>query len=441
MTSRAIEGPHAQVPLGWRVVPLKRLAGEDGLFSDGDWVETPYITDHGVRLIQTGNIGIGIYKEQGFRYISDSSFNKLDCTEVMAGDVLICRLADPVGRACLAPNLYCRMITSVDVAILRPSNAGCDSRYVVYYLSSDRYLGYLQAICRGGTRDRVSRSMLGDIPLLLPSLGEQQRIAAFLDRKTAAIDQLIQKKERLIELLQEKRQALITQAVTKGLDVSVPMKDSEVEWLGKIPAHWRVRRLKHQMAQVVDCPHSTPEYSEGGGYPAVRTSDLDRGRLNLATALRVSEDVYWSRIERLVPVENDILYSREGERFGMAALVPPEVRLCLGQRMMLFRPRAAASPAYQMWVLNSQAVYEQVKQDTVGATSPRINIPTITNAYVPVPPTQEQEAIAGYIGKVQVQLDGCTEAIGRSLAQLADYRQALISAAVTGQIDVTREAA
>src|SRR5207237_1224407 len=135
-------------PPGWRVLPLKRLADHaGGLFTDGDWIESPFITDEGVRLVQTGNIGIGLYKEQGFRYVSEETFVSLRCTEVRSDDVLICRLADPVGRACLAPDLGCKMIASVDVAILRPSSEH-DRRFLTYYLSSDSYLGYLQAICR-----------------------------------------------------------------------------------------------------------------------------------------------------------------------------------------------------------------------------------------------------------------------------------------------------
>ena len=149
-------GSHQAVRHAW---------GIHGWRLDRSW----FITDSGVRLLQTGNVGIGRFKEQGFRYISEESFTALRCTEVRPGDVLICRLADPVGRACLAPDLGVKMITSVDVAILRPT-AHYDARFIVYALSSARYLGYLESICRGGTRDRVSRSMLGDVPVTVPPL-------------------------------------------------------------------------------------------------------------------------------------------------------------------------------------------------------------------------------------------------------------------------------
>ena len=118
----------------WARVPIRSLTRS--LFVDGDWIESPYITDSGVRLIQTGNIGIGRYKEQGFRYVSDETFNELRCTEVLPGDVLICRLADPVGRACVAPDLGVRMITSVDVTVVRPK-PGVLAEYVALILSTE----------------------------------------------------------------------------------------------------------------------------------------------------------------------------------------------------------------------------------------------------------------------------------------------------------------
>lgn len=112
-------------------------------------------------------------------------------------------------------------------------------------------------------------------PVPVPPGASQLRIATFLDRKTAAIDGVIAKKERLIHVLQEKRQAIITQAVTKGLDPNVTMKDSGSPLLGKIPAHWSIKRLKHIVARIVDCPHSTPEYEPDGPALVVRTADID----------------------------------------------------------------------------------------------------------------------------------------------------------------------
>ena len=208
-----------EIPAHWKVKPIRALARPGyKTFTDGDWIESPFIRDEGIRLIQTGNVGVGEYCEQGFRYIDEDTFRAFGCTEVLPDDVLICRLADPVGRACLAPNLGCRMITSVDVCILKPAS-DVDAAFVVYALSGSEYLAWLGGICRGGTRDRVSRSMLGAIQLQKPPRAEQRAIANYLDEETARLDMLIAKVRDAIAGLKELRTALISAAVTGKIDV------------------------------------------------------------------------------------------------------------------------------------------------------------------------------------------------------------------------------
>ena len=212
-----------EVPEHWE---LKRIAaaarpGPDS-FTDGDWVELPYITDNGVRLIQTGNIGIGEYREQGHRYIDESSFEELRCTDINPGDVLICRLAEPVGRACLAPDLGVRMITSVDVCILKASEQFSGS-YLVFLMSSRRYLDYVESLVRGGTRNRISRQMLGAIKIPAPPEAEQRAIAAYLEQVTSESDNSANTISKAIERLEEYRSALITAAVTGKVDVREPV--------------------------------------------------------------------------------------------------------------------------------------------------------------------------------------------------------------------------
>jgi type I restriction enzyme, S subunit len=263
------------IPDHWIRTKIKHLSsGSKKSFIDGDWIESPFITDDGIRLIQTGNVGIGDYKEQGYRYINETTFSELNCTEVFLNDVLICRLASPVGRACLAPNLGTRMITSVDNCILKPSSKN-DSRFIVYQLSTQNYLNFLESMARGSTRARISRSMLGDLNFVMPPLPEQRAIADFLDRKTAQIDELIAKKQRMIELLEEQRTALINHAVTKGLDPTAPMKDSGVEWLGEIPAHWEVKKGKYLFKIISGMAPSQVELTDHEGNYYIKVDDLN----------------------------------------------------------------------------------------------------------------------------------------------------------------------
>lgn len=200
----------------WTVLSLKRVAR---FFSDGDWIESPYITEDGVRLIQTGNVGEGKYREQGYRYISEATFESLRCTEVRPGDVLISRLAGPVGCACIAPELGVRMVAAVDVAILRPHAHVADPKFVVAYLSSTYHLSLAELLARGSTMQRLSRSQVGDMPLPLPSMEVQRDAVTKIERATASIDAAREALQRQMTLLSEHRQALITAAVTGELEL------------------------------------------------------------------------------------------------------------------------------------------------------------------------------------------------------------------------------
>ena len=207
------------MPEHWNVRRIKDLASpEYKSFVDGDWIESPYITDSGIRLIQTGNIGVGEYREQGYRYITQQTFKDLNCTEFRPGDILICRLGVPVARACLAPDLGTRMITAVDVCIFKP-HSGLSSEFLVYQMSSTEYLDWVNSSVRGSTRDRISRSMLGTCSLIIPPLDEQTAIVRYLDKATANIDASIANAHRQIDLLREYRTRLIADVVTGQVDV------------------------------------------------------------------------------------------------------------------------------------------------------------------------------------------------------------------------------
>ena len=207
-----------KVPEHWEAKRIKTLARSGyKTFVDGDWIESPYITSDGIRLIQTGNVGIGEYREQGFRYISERTFDEFGCTEFDPGDVLICRLGLPVARACLAPSLGKRMITSVDVCILRP-RGGVSPAYLVYTMSSRRYLRWVASLVRGSTRDRVSRSMLGGFTVPVPPSSEQNRVADYLDEVVGALKTTIRGTEQSIKLIRQYRTRLIADVVTGKLD-------------------------------------------------------------------------------------------------------------------------------------------------------------------------------------------------------------------------------
>ena len=323
--------------------------------------------------------------------------------------------------------------------------------YRSYWISPDIHSGFVHHLLRSGlyvqgytqlltgvrpNSLQMSRDDLMEFPVLVPERDEQAHIAAFLDRETAKIDALVAEQQRLIALLKEKRQAVISHAVTKGLNPDAPMKDSGIEWLGEVPAHWGVTRLKHASSLIVDCPHETPTLTDNGGYLTIRTPDVDQGAIFPEKMRAVDAGEYLNRIRRAPLLRNDIVYSREGERWGHAALVPEGDRFCLGQRMMQLRTSGDFVAGYLMFHLNAKSVYLQGDVETVGATSPHINVGTICNFRVAAPPFEEQAQIAAFLGRETVNLDTLTTEAQRAIDLLQERRTALISAAVTGQIDV-----
>lgn len=331
--------------------------------------------------------------------------------------------------------------------IVSPAYAvfACDEtvypNYLNYLVRSDNYCVYFKAHSAGviDSRLRLYPDAFLTLGCIFPPLPEQHAIAEFLDRETAKIDALVEEQRRLIALLAEKRQAVISHAVTRGLNPDAPLKPSGIDWLGDIPEGWEVVPLKFVTSHVVDCLHTTPHYDGEVQYPAVRTADIVRGRLLMDDVRLVSEEVYVERIQRLKPEKDDILYSREGERLGLAALVPPGVDLCLGQRMMMFRCKSQHCSEFVMWALNSEPIYQQVMERNVGATSPHANIGDVVNFRVVLPDFEEQQRTASWVTSTADEIDALTAAATSAITLLQERRAALISAAVTGKIDV-REA-
>lgn len=338
--------------------------------------------------------------------------------------------------------------------VTRPERAGvCVGEFLVLRAEGRLRNDFLEQILRckpivdaidsstfGAKMPRADWNFVGGLGLCFPPVGEQIAIVKFLNHFDKRIRRYIAAKKKLIALLNEQKQAIIHRAVTRGLDPNVRLKPSGVPWIPEMPAHWRLCRLKFEASHIVDCLHATPHYSPDGEYPAIRTADVEPGKLRLSKARKVSADQFALWTSRLAPRVGDILYSREGERFGMAALVPDGVRLCISQRMMAVRTKPEHNSEYLMWELNCPHVYAQAAADLIGATSPHVNVEKIKNYILVIPPRNEQDAIVEYI---RLHTGGITTAVAafeQGLALIREYRTRLIADVVTGKLDV-REAA
>jgi type I restriction enzyme S subunit len=426
------------VPIHWTSVPIKYMALENGsLFLDGDWIESKDLSDDGIRYITTGNVGEGIYKEQGGGYITENKFIEIACTEVFEGDVLISRLNAPIGRACVVPNLESKIVTSVDNVIFRPDHHYCKN-YIVHLFSSEAYFKHTGNLARGATMQRISRGILGNIRVVVPSAEEQTKIANFLDHETAKIDTLIEKQQLLIKLLKEKRQAVISHAVTKGLNSNVPMRDSGVEWLGEVPGHWIITRAKFLFDFVTSGSRGWAEYYSDEGSLFFRITNLTRDTIEpkLESIQNVSPPS-GSEGERSKIKENDLLISITADLGSVCVANNEIVGGYVSQHVSLCRPnRNVASSRWLGFYILSDVAKEQFIGSGYGGTKIQLSLEDIRELWVVQPSSQDQIEIAKYIEsqlEIFEKLIMCAE---EQIKLLQERRSALISAAITGKIDV-----
>lgn len=250
------------------------------------------------------------------------------------------------------------------------------------------------------------------------------------------ITSFIQSKRQAIAVLREQKAAVLEDAVTRGVNRDAPRIASKLEYLDCQPQHWRTTRLKFACEAIVDCLHATPDYLPDGVYPAIRTADVEPGRVRLEQARKISPEEFARWTARLRPGEGDILYSREGERFGIAAPVPKDVDLCVSQRMMVIRPSRTENSTYLMWQLNCRHVYQQAAADNVGSAAPHVNIDRIKNYSILLPPRHEQDAIVDHIGREVTAIDRAIALAEGEIRLIREYRIRLVVDAVSGHLDV-----
>ena len=277
--------------------------------------------------------------------------------------------------------------------------------------------------------------------MLVPPPDEQTTIANFLDRETAKIDALVTEQERLIALLKEKRQAVISHAVTKGLDPSVPMKDSGVEWLGEVPEHWAVKPIKHLASLFGGATPSREVLAYWhGAIPWVSPKDMKAESITDSEE-KITDAGLKSCATSLVPQGTALLVVRSGI---LKHTIPVAINKCpvsLNQDMkaLSFQPSVMSSRFFLRFVqgLNDTLLLQWSKQ---GATVESLEQNYLVNTSIPVPPTHEQTAIATFLDRETAKIDALVAEAQRAITVLQERRSALISAAVTGQIDVRQHA-
>ncbi|MEX0445943.1 restriction endonuclease subunit S [Xenorhabdus sp. SGI246] len=299
------------------------------------------------------------------------------------------------------------------------------------------YKYQLDAIATGSTFEAVSAEQLGNLCFTLPPVEEQERIVEFLDHETAKIDNLIEKQQQLIELLKEKRQAVISHAVTKGLNPDVPMKDSGVEWLGEVPEHWSIQKFKYICRSIIAGPFGssiTKDMYVKGGYKVYGQEQVIPNDFHIGDYYLSDSD--FKKLSRYEVKTGDILISCVGT-FGKIAVFPDWAEDgIINPRLIKASLNNEFNPFFVREFLKSETVFKQFELLSRGGTMGVINISILNEILTSIPPIVEQNHIVNFISSQKKIFKKLIKKATNQIDLLQERRTALISAAVTGKIDV-----
>lgn len=337
--------------------------------------------------------------------------------KVCVGDFVINSRSDRKGSCGVSPLEGSVSLINI---VLQPRGE-LEGRYAHYLLRSQPFSEEYYRNGRGIVADlwTTRYSEMKTILLPVPPRAEQDQIVRYLDWQVSKINQLIAAKRKEVDAIHNMEHLFINNMF------------SEI-------AIQKTIRLKYLMEQIFDCPHETPEYSTKGEYKVIRTADQDYGYLRSDNLMyRLSESEYMNRIRRYPLNAGNIVYGREGERWGLACVVPESNKYCLGQRIMQFVcNKNKIASRYAMWALNSSYVRNQGILDTMGSTSPHVNISTIINYKIPYISRERQDAFVHEIESKMQEYRRLCEKLECEIQLMVDLRTRLISDVITGQVDV-----
>ena len=432
-----------RLPTNWKVMSLDKATDPIRRITYGIVQAGPPV-DEGRFMIRGGDYSTGWAGPETILKVDPVVESRYARARVRKGDVVLTIVGAGTGNTAVVPDWLDGANLTQTTARVAPNHAVATGSYLSFLLQSGIGRSYADQYMKGAAQPGLNLSHIAKWRVPVPPLSTQKAIADFLDRKTAAIDELIAKKQRLLDLLAEKRAALINQAVTKGLDPSVPMKDSGIPWIGEIPEHWEVKRLKH-LTQVRGGVTKGQKHDGHAttSMPYLRVANVQDGHLDLEQVHEIEVRVQDVERYRLQP--GDILMNEGGDndKLGRGAVWEGEIEPCLHQNhVFAVRPGLGVDP---YWVnLTTQASYlkhfffRRANQSTNLAS---ISASNLKEAPIIWPPSIEQNRIKEWLASWLEALSGSSSKLEHQVERLREYRQALITAAVTGQLNITEEAA
>ncbi|WOA54176.1 restriction endonuclease subunit S [Dickeya solani] len=386
----------------------------------------------GVPIIRSTNIRENRLDIRGIIYIQDFFAKQNSSKFLFENDIITIRTGFPGVSAVIPASLDKSQCFTNLISTPREHYS---PEFLAYYLNSSQGKSYFELLGWGSAQKNISVPILQDFPLAFPVQNEQLKIVDFIVHETAKIDNLIEKQQQLIELLKEKRQAVISHAVTKGLDPNVPMKDSGVEWLGEVPEHWIVSGFKKYLSSIVDYRGKTPNKTDDG-ILLVTARNIKKGMLDYTLSQEfIAVSDYETVMSRGLPDISDVLFTTEAP-LGEVANVD-RTDIALAQRVIKFKGMIHRLDNYYLkYFIMSSAFQQSLNLYSSGSTAQGIKAERFVYLRKLLPPINEQKEIVDFLDQEIKKIDMLVEQQFVMLYLLQERRTALISAAVTGKIDV-----
>lgn len=418
-----------KIPINWNAVPLKYMC--KGFVKDGPH-ETPKFIDSGIPFLSVDGIQNCKLIFDGCRYISQEDHERysLKCKPVK-GDILLGKAASVGKVAYVDTNIEFNVWSPLAVITPKSNNLG---KFIYYCIQSGELQIQCEIFSNSNTQKNLGMNTIDNLDFPYPSEFEAIKIINFLDHETAKIDHLIEKQQQLIELLKEKRQAVISHAVTKGLDPNVPMKDSGVEWLGQVPEHWNMAPVRRYLVEHRQGYYTTESYVDEG-LKLLRITDLrDLGEINISNCPMVNE----SDTTHLFKLQKgDVVFARTGGAGSFGVITEDYENLIYASYLIRFRfMNKIFEPDYLRFLFQSDSFQLSVKQNIHGGVNQNIHAEDIKNTVICAPSLSEQKEIIEYLENQCLLFENLIYKASYSVKLMQERRTALISSAVTGKIDV-----
>ena len=372
-----------------------RLKDVCTVFTDGDWIESKDQSEEGIRLVQTGNIGEGIYleKEERAKYISEDTCERLKCTEIFPGDILVSRLPEPVGRACIVPDKSERMITAVDCTICRPDETIISKEYLCYFMRSNAYYTRLLGNVTGTTRKRISRKNLGNIELNIPTKDVQRAVVEQLDRLIKIIDSRIKEISLLDDLIKARFVEMFGD----------PVENSK---------HWKEDELGNYLEVIGGYAFKSDGFTDKG-IPVLRIGNINSGKFLPVNMVFWPED---SALIRYKVFPGDLVMSLTGtvgkDDYGNVCILGTDYNeYYLNQRNAKLSIREMLNKYYFSELLKFSQIKKRLTGISRGVRQANISNKDILTLRVPIPPMALQERFSAFI----IQTDKSKVAVQKAL--------------------------